>query len=134
LTGEAGLSVEQSDLLALPLVDVLNTLPVFDGVGDDGLERLARGARRRTLEVGTIVIDVGDQSDAVYVLLSGRVELHDGERVAAVFLPGDVFGELSVLHGTACPGRVTVTEPAVIDVLPSATVLAEVSREPVRQA
>jgi CRP-like cAMP-binding protein/predicted MFS family arabinose efflux permease len=134
LTGEAGISVQEGDLLALPLVDLLDTLPAFDAIGDEGLRRLARGAQRKTLEPGTIVLDAGDQSDAVYVLLRGRVELHDGERVAAVFLPGDAFGELSVLHGTPCPGRVTVTEPTVVGVLPAATVLAEVGGEPVRQA
>jgi CRP-like cAMP-binding protein len=134
LTGESGISVEQDDLLTVPLVDVLGTLPTFEGVGEDDLGRLSRGAHRETLETGTMVLDVGDQSKAVYVLLKGRVELRDGERVAAVFLPGDAFGELSVLHGAPCPGQVTVTEQAVVDVLPAAAVLTAVGREPAGQA
>ena len=110
LTGETGISVQQSDLLSVPLVDVLGTMPALSGVDEQALSRLARTARRQTLEVGTVVLDVGEQSDAVYVMLKGRVELHDGARVASVFLAGDTFGELSVLHGTPCPGRVSVTE------------------------
>jgi CRP-like cAMP-binding protein len=128
------ITVEQSDLLAVPLTDVLRSLPAFSGVDEDALARLARGAERKPLESGTVVLDVGDQSNAVYVILKGRVELHDGERVTAVFLAGDAFGELSVLHRTPCPGRVTVTEPTVVDVLPAATVLAAVGGEPARQA
>jgi CRP-like cAMP-binding protein/predicted MFS family arabinose efflux permease len=134
LTGEAGITVQPSDLLTVPLVDVLATLPALAGVGDDALNRLARGARRETLDSGAVVLDVGDQSSAVYVMLRGRVELHDGERVTAVFLAGDAFGELSVLHGSPCPGRVTVTEPTIVDVLPAATVLAAVGGEPAPQA
>jgi CRP-like cAMP-binding protein len=130
LTGEAGIRIAQTDLLTVPLVDVLGTLPAFAGVNEHDLDRLSRDAQRETLETGTVVLDVGEQSNAVYVLLSGRVELHDGDRVAAVFLPGDAFGELSVLHGTPCPGRVTVTEPAVVDVLPAPAVLSVVGAEP----
>jgi CRP-like cAMP-binding protein/predicted MFS family arabinose efflux permease len=130
LTGEAGIRIAQTDLLTVPLVDVLGTLPAFAGVNEHDLDRLSRDAHRETLETGTVVLDVGEQSNAVYVLLSGRVELHDGDRVAAVFLPGDAFGELSVLHGTPCPGRVAVTEPAVVDVLPAPAVLSVVGAEP----
>jgi CRP-like cAMP-binding protein len=133
LTGEAGITVQPSELLTVPLVDVLATLPALAGVGDVALSRLASGARRETFHSGTVVLEVGDQSEAVYVMLKGRVELHDGERVTAVFLAGDAFGELSVLYGTPCPGRVTVTEPTVVDVLPAATVLTALG-EPAQQA
>jgi CRP-like cAMP-binding protein len=130
LTGETGISVQQSDLLDVPLVDVLATIPALGGVDNEALSDLAYTARRQTLEAGTVVLDVGDQSDAVYVMLKGRVELHDGDRVASVFLAGDTFGELSVLHGTPCPGRVTVTETTVVDVMPAANVIAAVGAEP----
>jgi CRP-like cAMP-binding protein len=130
LTGETGIRVQQSDLLSVPLVDVLGTMPALSAVDAEALNDLAHTARRQTFEVGAVVLDVGDQSDAVYVMLKGRVELHDGARVASVFLAGDTFGELSVLHRTPCPGRVSVTETTVVDVLPAANVLAAVGAEP----
>lgn len=133
LTGETGVNVQPQSLLAVPLVQILERVPSLSGIGGDRLSRLAHEARRETLQSGTVVLDVGDQSDAVYVMLQGRVELHDGDRLAAVFLAGDTFGELSVLYGAPCPGRVTVAEPTIVDVLPAASVLAAVAAEPARQ-
>jgi ATP-binding cassette subfamily B protein len=77
------------------------------------------------LPEGAVIFDAGDQPDAVYVILSGRVELRTDGHVSSVLVPGDCFGELSVLHGTPRTRRAVVAERATVVVLPAAVVQAE---------
>jgi CRP-like cAMP-binding protein len=124
VTGEAGMNFQYRDMLDVPLTDILGGLPAFDVIQGAGLRKLASLAGRKQIPAGTVVFEVGDESDAVYVILSGRVELQRDGEVTSVLLPGDSFGELSVLHGTAWPERALVTEPVVAAVLPGDAVLA----------
>ncbi len=127
MTGEAGLRFEAPDLMHAPAAQVLRELPVFSGVSESGLRELAHAGQRRELAAGTVVFDPGDRSDAAYVILRGRVELQRDGVISSVLLAGDIFGELSVLHGTPRPGRAVVTESLVALVLPAAVML-EVTR------
>jgi CRP-like cAMP-binding protein/predicted MFS family arabinose efflux permease len=124
LTGEAGMSFQYRDMLDVPLDDVLGGLPAFDVIEVGELRKLAHASGRVEMPAGTVVFDLGDQSDAVYVILSGRVELQRAGEVSSVLLPGDSFGELSVLYGTSWPERAVVTEALVAAVLPAEAVRA----------
>ncbi len=125
LMGEAGVHFEAPDRLDVPLAEVLQGLTAFEGLDQTTLRRLAGAAWRTTLAAGTTVFDVGDESDAAYVILSGRVELQREGQVASVLLPGEIFGELSVLHRTPRPGRAVVAETAVVAELAAEAMLAE---------
>jgi CRP-like cAMP-binding protein len=125
LTGEAGVSFEYGDQLDVPLSEVLGGLPTFDGVDGAGLRRLASAAHREQMPAGTIVCEAGEESDAAYVILSGRVELQRDGQLSSVLVPGDIFGELSVLYRTPRPERAVVTEPVVVAILPASAMLAE---------
>jgi CRP-like cAMP-binding protein len=124
LTGEAGVSIEVPDLLHLPVVQVLEDLPVFAGVGEHGLRMLAGKAQRAQIAAGTVVFDVGDASPAAYVILQGRVELQRDAAVDAVLLPGDIFGELSAMHRTPRPGRAVATDRTEVLIIPADTMQA----------
>jgi CRP-like cAMP-binding protein/predicted MFS family arabinose efflux permease len=126
VTGEAGMNFQYRDLVDVPLTDVLGRLPAFADIDGAVLRTLAATARREELSAGTTVFDLGDESDAVYVILSGRVELQRDGEVSSVLLPGDCFGELSVLHSTPRLGRAVVTEGTIASVLPAGAVLAAV--------
>jgi CRP-like cAMP-binding protein len=119
LTGEAGVSLEAPDLLHVPVVELLQGLPVFAGAGETGLRMLAGRAQRVQLATGAVVFDVGEVSAAAYLILRGRVELQREGAVDAVLLPGDIFGELSVVHRTPRPGRAIVTDTAEMLVIPA---------------
>ena len=78
------------------------------------------------MPAGTVVCEAGEERDAAYVILSGRVELQRDGQLSSVLVPGDIFGELSVLHRTPRPERAVVTEPVVVAALPASAMLAEV--------
>ncbi|MDE3134421.1 MAG: cyclic nucleotide-binding domain-containing protein [Acidobacteriota bacterium] len=124
VTGEAGVSLERRDLLGLPVTEVLRELPLFAGASDSALDALARAARRERIPAASVVFDAGEPSSLAYVILQGRVELLREGVVNSVLLPGDIFGELSLIHGTPRAERAAVTEDLVALVLPRASVLA----------
>ena len=123
MTGEAGVSFEPPDLVHVSATHVLRELSVFSGASEGQLRQLADASLRRQIASGTVVFEPGDPSDAAYVILRGRVELQRDGVISAVLLAGDVFGELSVLHGTPRPGRAVVSEPLVALVLPATAML-----------
>lgn len=122
LTGEAGMEFQQPDMLDVPLIEILGELPAFDGVDRGALRSLAGAARREQLPAGKVVFELADEADAVYVILQGRVELQRDGEVTSVLLPGDSFGELSVLHRTPLADQAIVTDTLVTAVLPAGAV------------
>jgi CRP-like cAMP-binding protein len=72
----------------------------------------------REFPAGGIVIEQGEWSDELLVLVSGEVEiLRDGVRVAKAGEPGVVFGEMSMLLGGAATATVRALVPAVFAVI-----------------
>lgn len=68
--------------------------------------RVLAAARRRSYGRGAVLVNEGDPSDSLHLVASGRlavrVSTSDGENATINLLgPGDYFGELSLLDGTA---------------------------------
>lgn len=51
------------------------------------------------LQAGDWLFHAGDEGDAMYIVVQGRLEVHIGERVVAQLGPGDIVGELALLTG-----------------------------------
>lgn len=67
---------------------------------------------RRLYDAGQLVIRQGEQTDALYFLIEGAVEvLKDDVRVATASEPGVVFGEMAVLLGGAHTASVRAVKP-----------------------
>lgn len=73
------------------------------------------------LEPGTTLIEEGRRAEGLFVLLSGRAEVHVAEppRVLATLGMGDVFGEMSLLSGLAPVAGVRTTQKAFALLLPA---------------
>ena len=94
------------------LVGLLRTTPLLVSVPQDGLVRIASQMRRRRLRAGTVVIKQGEPARALYLLVSGRLEVTvaggDAESPPVNILDAPSwFGELAVL--TRQPRTSTVT-------------------------
>jgi hypothetical protein len=71
--------------------------PVFADLDECELAEItARSSMIRCAE-GDRVLKKGGDARNVYVVLSGALEVHDGDHPVAVLLPGDVFGETAFL-------------------------------------
>lgn len=96
----------------------LSALAMFAGVASGTLEQMARLAQKRTLGKGELLFNVGDESDALYVVADGRVRIwtvaaSGSEVTLNVLTEGAVFGEIGMLDGsvrTAGASAMTATE------------------------
>lgn len=82
--------------------ELLKKVTLFEGLGNDALDRLAKDMRRRTFRRGTMIFHKDQVGDALYIVESGRVRLflptESGAELWVEFAGrGDVFGEVALL-------------------------------------
>ena len=80
----------------------LKRVPLFSGLTDSQIERLAAGSVRRNFPKGRTIVAEGEPSQSLYVLLSGRAKVQRSdtegkEVILAVLGPGECFGEMSLI-------------------------------------
>jgi CBS domain-containing protein len=103
-------------------MEQLNTFlaryPPFDALDPDTLRAVAEHATERTYQAGeTVLVEDGMPAAAMWVLLSGSMDLlHEGE-VIQVLEPGECFGHPSLLTGMAPAFSVAAREPSTCAVL-----------------
>jgi hypothetical protein len=99
-----------------PTVAVLERLEIFATATRALLERLAAGAVALQFPAGSVIVAQGDPADALYVLVSGSVEVRsrgegfDSERLLRTMTAPAYFGEIGVL--ARIPRTATVTAVA----------------------
>ena len=72
----------------------------------------------RRFDAGQFVIRQGEQTEELFFLIEGAVEvLKDDVRVATASQPGLVFGEMAVLLGSAHTASVQATKPSAFHVV-----------------
>lgn len=106
----------EAEVLA-PRVRVLEQLGIFAAASQNVLERLAKSTEEVVVESGTAVVSEGEQADALYVLVDGRVDVSArGEKGRTAkhirYMTGPTFfGEIGLLQGIPRTATVTTTEP-----------------------
>ncbi len=97
------------------------------------LEEISRHAVPREFRARTVLVGEGDQSDAIYIIVEGRVRVYvsDGDREAllAVMGPGEYFGELAIDEGPRSASVMTI-DPCKVLVIPGADLADFVKRNP----
>ena len=77
--------------------DELRALPLFRGVSDAGLERIAAVAGEVSGAPGQVLALPGDPGSGMFVILEGTVNI-DARGGHFSLGPGDFFGELALLN------------------------------------
>ncbi len=77
---------------------------LFAGLDDATLARVAALARVRRLDDGAVLFQKGDEGDALYGVLEGKIRITASspggrEVVLNILEPGEVFGEIALLDG-----------------------------------
>jgi two-component system, NtrC family, sensor kinase len=98
----------------LDLVAYLRHVSLFANAGDNILQHLAAITSVSTYQANQTVIEKGDQGDAMYVIVSGRLKVHDHEHQVAELKKGEFFGELSLLDSEPRSMSVTTLEESVL--------------------
>jgi signal transduction histidine kinase len=84
-------------------IDVLRETPLFAGLSDEDLTRLAATAERTRLQPGELLIREGDPGDSLFVITSGELEVTkrtgNAEMPMARVGPGAIQGEIAAIEG-----------------------------------
>jgi CRP/FNR family cyclic AMP-dependent transcriptional regulator len=94
----------------------LKNIPLFQGVQESDLRALAERAVTRSYPKQAIIVSEGDDSDSLYMILSGRVKIYlsdesGKELILAIKGAGQYFGEM-VLDEQPRSASVMTLEPA----------------------
>ena len=100
------------------VVDRLRLTPLFGGLPDDQLDRLAEMGEIVDLVPGEALIREGDEADALYVVLDGELDVTKragrSDIPVARVGPGSLQGEIAALEGGRRLASVTAATPAEV--------------------
>jgi signal transduction histidine kinase len=93
--------------------------PILFGLEEEHLEELAKAAVEYSVPAGTIIVNEGDEGDAVYFIVEGSVDIiklyEDGtERFLHSSGPGEPFGEMALLQEGGRTATIRAAEPLTV--------------------
>ena len=103
------------------LVKALRRVPDFAALEDSILLKVVGASANLFWAAGSTVFETGSPSEALYIVLSGRVRITDGPEAPgdlAQIGPGEYFGELSLLRNSKHTKTAQAIEDSEIMVLP----------------
>jgi CRP-like cAMP-binding protein len=78
-------------------VEILAGVPLFAGLSTRHLKRIRDIAEEARYMAGAPLVKQGDEGDSFFVILEGMAKVTAGKRTINQLLPGDHFGEISLL-------------------------------------
>lgn len=102
-----------------PAIELLRDVPVFAGLDDDDLSRLALMLTEKHYPKDAVVVSASDPGDALYIIVNGdaKVSLWSDsgrEIILSTLHSGAFFGEMALIDGESRSANVTVTRDAHI--------------------
>lgn len=128
--------VEKEEIFVIR-ASALKVAELFSGVSEETLRQLNDIARREEYEGGSTLYEIGDQTDDIYILESGRVEFligRDDRTSAAGFVlrKGEVFGWAALLdHQPQRIAKAACLESSAVLRLSGEQTLAILASDPV---
>jgi|SRR5512146_1617018 CRP/FNR family cyclic AMP-dependent transcriptional regulator len=95
---------------------VLRAVPLFSSVPDEQLRALATVVTRKSVARGATIMVAGDQTDSLYIILSGRLKVmmsdaEGKEVILSILGPGEFFGEMGLIDDSPRSASVLAIEP-----------------------
>lgn len=90
---------------------LIQKVPIFRELRDDFLVRLAATMEELSFPTKHTIVKQGDEGRSLYVLATGKVRVHIGDRELIKLKREDCFGEMAVLDAEPRSASVTTLEP-----------------------
>ncbi len=112
----------QEQKIGVAMINLLRALPIFEGLGDGELRKIAKLFTQKLFRPGEKVFNKGDSGTEAYVVMRGQIDIYLDElaKPIASINNGQIFGEFAFLDGAP---RVAVAIAA------QATILLVVQRQ-----
>jgi CRP-like cAMP-binding protein len=109
----------------------------FAGANAAIIESIAAHSEERSLVRGDVLFNEGDEPDALYIVLAGRIAIaidnkpfDTRESVVALMVEGDLFGDLALLDGGARSALARALEPSKVLRIPYSAVRPQLQSNP----
>jgi len=89
----------------------IRQVPIFKELRDDFLVRLASVMNELSFPSNHRIFTQGEEGRSLYVVVSGRVRVHIGDRELVQLEQGTCFGEMSLFDAEPRSASVTTLEP-----------------------
>ena len=122
----------QDQKVGIAIVNLLRGLPIFDGLGDGELRKIARLFVQRLFRSGERIFSKGDSGKEAYVVMRGAVDilLEEGAKPIATVGNGQIFGELAFLDGAARGAMAVASQPSILLIIQRTAFNDLAQREP----
>jgi CRP-like cAMP-binding protein len=111
--------------------EALGQVPLFSHLSTRHLRRLADSTTEVRYMPGALIVKEGEPGDRFYVIVEGQAKvLNRAGRVVNHLLPGDFFGEISLLDGGARTATVVSETPVTMLELTRSTFRKVLAEEP----
>ncbi|MGD9978659.1 MAG: ATP-binding protein [Bacteroidales bacterium] len=102
--------MERADIGMEQRIEILKSIELFRELDRGILLKIAKELIAQKIEKDEILFSKGDRDYALYVIVAGKVKIHDGNHTFATFGPLQYFGEYSLLDSSARSTSVTALE------------------------
>lgn len=92
------------------LIKFLADIPFFSEVSKASLEHLCEHLVHETFVKNEIIFNKGDDGDCMYVILKGKVKIHENEHLFDELSTGECFGEYALIDSKKRSATVTTIE------------------------
>ena len=91
-------------------IEILKSIAIFSELDNTILKQMASSLINVQIEKNEEVFHKGDRLDAMYIIVSGSVLVHDGEHIFTQFGERDFFGEYSLIDSSVRSATVTAND------------------------
>ncbi|MEW6161371.1 MAG: cyclic nucleotide-binding domain-containing protein, partial [Verrucomicrobiota bacterium] len=122
----------QDQKVGIAIINLLRGLPIFDGLGDGELRKMARLFTQKLFRPGEKIFAKGDSGNEAYVVMRGQIDilLDEHSKPLASFGNGQIFGELAFLDGAARTAQAVASQPSILLVIQRSSFNGLTQREP----
>lgn len=99
------------------LIKVLRKVFLFQNLPDHLVKQLSESIIIKEYSSDTAIIEKGDEGNTMFVIITGKVKIHDGNEKVAEINEGSFFGEMALLDGEPRSMSVTSIEPTVVAII-----------------
>lgn len=122
----------QDQKIGIAIINLLHQLPIFEGLGDGELRKIARLFTQKLYRPGERIFNKGDSGKQAYVVMRGAIEIlfaEDAPPIATIG-NGQIFGELAFLDGAARGAMAVAAQASILLVIQRSAFNELAQREP----
>ncbi|WP_416667681.1 cyclic nucleotide-binding domain-containing protein [Egbenema bharatensis] len=109
------------------------TAPIFEGIGDDTVAQLLKGSTVHPVKAGDTILQIGDISNALFLLLEGAIEVNylaGTSCISTELKPFQTFGEAALCTTLPSPEQVVAKTNAHLLIIPKPTIMKVMKTSP----